>query len=178
MKGALDIARELLGRGVTHEIVRLPRPVVGADDLPDALRLPASRCLAVRVYDVDGTLVAALVPAGTLPDPLALLRATGGGELALARPERVNAATDYAAGLVAPLLLPTGLTVLADVGATGDGVVYTPTGDTGTALGIGLEDLLRHSGARRHPLRPAPVAAALPEAYPRDVVTAPAAGWR
>jgi prolyl-tRNA editing enzyme YbaK/EbsC (Cys-tRNA(Pro) deacylase) len=47
----------------------------------------------------------------------------------------VNSATDYASGLVCPLLLPRELTVLVDerLGATSE-LVYTPTGERRTAL--------------------------------------------
>ncbi len=79
--------------------------------------------------------------------------------------ELVSRRTDYLAGHVAPLLLPPDVEVvalqsLADLAAT---VVYTPTGDVGTALGLRALDLLVLSratvlpsgdrGARRRPVR-------------------------
>src|ERR1700738_3601910 len=50
MKDALAIHRMLLERETLHEIVRLPRLIANADELPDVLGLPASQCLATRIY--------------------------------------------------------------------------------------------------------------------------------
>lgn len=52
----------------------------------------------------------------------------------------VNAVTEYAAGLVCPLLLPDSMPLLIDHrlvdGLHADDVVYTATGEASTALGI------------------------------------------
>ncbi len=148
MKGALDIHRELLARDVVHEIHRLPRMIGDAGELPRALALPPDRCVQVHVFEVDGRLAAALAPAAARPEPGRVLDALRGRTLRPALAQAINAATDYAAGLVAPLLLPSALPLLADLALCGAGVVYCPTGDTGTVLGIGADDLLRISGAR------------------------------
>jgi prolyl-tRNA editing enzyme YbaK/EbsC (Cys-tRNA(Pro) deacylase) len=155
VKGALDIHRELLDRGVAHEIVRLSRPVLSADELPDALGLPAERCVCTRMYAVDGEPVAVLTRAGELPEPGAVLHALAATTLQVAPPDLVNQWTDYAAALVAPLLLP--VPVLADAAVGLVDVVYTPTGDSGTALGIHTRDLLVLADAQVTDLRsPAP----------------------
>lgn len=52
MRTALDAHRELLTQGVPHEVVRLRRRVVSADELPDALGVDVG-CLAVRLYRVS-----------------------------------------------------------------------------------------------------------------------------
>src|SRR5258708_12357508 len=52
MKDALAIHRMLLEREVHHEIVRLPRAIANADELPDVLGLRAGRCLTTRVFAV------------------------------------------------------------------------------------------------------------------------------
>jgi prolyl-tRNA editing enzyme YbaK/EbsC (Cys-tRNA(Pro) deacylase) len=62
--------------------------------------------------------------------------------------DRINAETDIAGGLVAPLLLPAHVQVLADASLSAREVLYTPTGESGTALGIHSRDLLAVSGAR------------------------------
>lgn len=148
MKGALDVHRELLSRDVPHEIVRLPAPVVSADDLPRALGLEAARCVAVRCYVVDGEFVAVLVSAGATPAPAALLDALGAGSLRPATASEVNAATDYAARLVSPVALPPAVPLLADSALGGPDVLYAPVGEGGLALGIHTRDLLVASGAR------------------------------
>src|SRR5438270_8098417 len=114
MKDALAIHRDLLARGVPHEIVRLRRIILTADELPEALGLPAGQCIAVRVYEADDELVAVCVPAGATPAPSALLHATGARRIGIAPVDRINAETDFAGGLVAPLLLTEHVTVYAD----------------------------------------------------------------
>src|SRR5580765_7744998 len=106
MKDALDVHRSLLAREVPHEIVRLPRLVLSADEIPDASELPRDRCVAVRLYFADDTIVATLVRAGELPHPGAVLAALGARTLRSVPPEVVNTVTDFAASLVSPVLLP------------------------------------------------------------------------
>lgn len=151
MKDALAIHRALLEDGTRHEIVRTARPATCADELPEALGLGHERCLAVRMYQADcGQLVAVIVRAGDVPPDRVLLSALGASSIAPAADDVVNAVTDYAAGLVAPLLLPAGVTVMMDrhiVDSTDD-VVYAPTGDTGTAVGLHATAVFALSGAK------------------------------
>ena len=148
MKDALDVHRSLLAREVPHEIVRLPRLVLSADEIPDASDLPRERCVAVRLYLADDLIVAALVRAGELPHPGAVLAALGARSLRAAPADLVNEVTDFAASLVSPVLLPDDVPVLADSCVGHHDVVYTATGDGGTALGIPSRWLLTASRAR------------------------------
>ena len=155
--GALDVHRALLARDVVHEVVRLRRHVSAADDLPAALDLPPERCVAVRCYVADGAVVAVLVQAGEVPDPVALLDALGARSVRAASDAEVNAATDCAAGLVSPVGLPDPVRVLADSALAdrppGDSdVVYTAAAEAGVALGIRAADLLAVTGALLAPL--------------------------
>jgi prolyl-tRNA editing enzyme YbaK/EbsC (Cys-tRNA(Pro) deacylase) len=147
MKDALDVHRSLLTREIPHEIVRLPRAVASADEIPEALELDASRCVVVRMYLADDLPIAVIVRAGTMPHPGAVLAAAGARSLRSARPETVNSLTDFAAPLVSPVLLPAGMRVLADACVGHHDVVYAPTGDGGTALGIASRWLLTASRA-------------------------------
>jgi len=143
------VHRELLARDVPHEIVRVRGAVVVcADDLPDALDVAPTSCLAVRCYVTDLGLVAVVVHAGVVPDPTAVLDALGARTLRPATPDEVNAATDYAAGLVSPVGLPAELPLLADSALSNAGVVYCPVGEGGVVLGIGVADLLLAIGAQ------------------------------
>lgn len=148
MKGALDVHRALLARDVPHEIVRLPRVVLHADEIPEVLGLPRERCVVVRVYELDTGLVAIAVRAGDVPHPAAILLATGSKQMRLAAPDLVNHVTEYAASLVSPILLPDDVPLYADSCLADVDVVYTPTGDGGTVLGIPARDLLAVTGAR------------------------------
>jgi prolyl-tRNA editing enzyme YbaK/EbsC (Cys-tRNA(Pro) deacylase) len=170
MKDALAIHRTLLEHEKPHEIVRLPRAISSADELPRVLGLSPRRCLAVRLFSVRGggdlhrprdlhrardlhrregaehALVAVVVAAGVHPSSEAV-RAAAGVPLAVPAPAGVvNAVTDYAAPLVAPLLLPGGVRVLVDRdvldGASPDDSVHTATGEPWTALRLRAGDLL------------------------------------
>jgi len=147
MLDALDVHRSLLAREVPHEVVRLPRLVLSADEIPEVMGLPADRCIAVRLYLADDQPVAVIVRAGDTPHPGAVLAAVGARSLRAARPDDVNMLTDFAASLVSPVLLPESMTVLADSCVGHADVVYAPTGDGGTALGIASRWLLTASRA-------------------------------
>jgi prolyl-tRNA editing enzyme YbaK/EbsC (Cys-tRNA(Pro) deacylase) len=151
MKDALTIHRALLEWEAVHEIVRLPLAMASADELPKALGLPADRCLVTRVHSCEEArgrpfLAGVLVPAGRRPSAEAVRRAAGARTARPARADVVNAVTEYAAGLVCPLLLPDSVPLLADRGLTdrlpADDVVYTPTGEASIALGIRAGTLL------------------------------------
>jgi prolyl-tRNA editing enzyme YbaK/EbsC (Cys-tRNA(Pro) deacylase) len=147
MKGALDLHRDLLARDVPHEIVRLPRIMLAAAELPEILGLPPSSCLATRLYEVDDRLVAVMTTVDTHPHPQAILAAADGRTLRPASVERVNSVTEFVFGLVPPLPLPAEVPLFADARCGLPEVVYTPTGEAGTALGIRAVDLLRVAGA-------------------------------
>ncbi|HET6911696.1 MAG TPA: YbaK/EbsC family protein [Mycobacteriales bacterium] len=147
MLDALDVHRSLLAREVPHEVVRLPRLALSADEIPEIMGLPASRCVAVRMYVADDRHVAVIVRAGDLPHPGAVLAAAAARTLRSMRPDFVNQVTDFAAPLVCPVLLPDSVTVLADSCVGHADVVYAPTGDGGTVLGIPTRWLLTASRA-------------------------------
>ncbi|MWA01395.1 hypothetical protein F8568_013570 [Actinomadura sp. LD22] len=167
MKDALTLHRALLEWEAVHEIVRLPIGIAHADELPKALGLPADRCLVTRVFACDDSvpgdppddgltgdggapprrcfLTGVIVRAGDRPSGEAVRRAMGARRVGPARADLVNAVTEYAAGLVCPLLLPESMPLLIDQrlvdGPPGPDVVYTPTGEPSTALGIRGHDL-------------------------------------
>ncbi|GII97159.1 aminoacyl-tRNA deacylase [Sinosporangium siamense] len=147
MKDALTIHRWLLAHQVHHEIVRLPRPLTCADELPETLQVSPHSCVGVTVFDVtwraarhDSVAVVASVAAP--PRTAAVCSLLGARRVRPASAFTVNAATDYAAGLVCPLLLPEELSVLVDdrLGEIGD--VHTCTGERRTALALHSDDLL------------------------------------
>jgi prolyl-tRNA editing enzyme YbaK/EbsC (Cys-tRNA(Pro) deacylase) len=155
MKDALSIHRLLLERQTAHEIVRLPRGITCADELPEALGLPADRCLCTRLYSdsADGLLAAVIVPAGTWPPETVVAGALNVGSVTPAADDLVNEVTDYTADLVAPLMLPDHITTLVDQKVAGaDEVVYTATGESCTALGIRTLDLFALCEAKPVPI--------------------------
>lgn len=158
MNNVLTVHRALLEKGVQHEIVQLPQTITSADQLPAALALPPRRCLAVRVYGVDDRYVAVIVAADTVPPAQVVREITGGQQARAADGTEISSVTGYAAGLVAPLALPDEVPryvdqALAD-SADDEAVVYTATGEPGTALGIRLLDLLADCAAKPAALSP------------------------
>jgi Cys-tRNA(Pro)/Cys-tRNA(Cys) deacylase len=162
MLGPLDIHHYLLAHDVHHEIVRLPRPAASAACLAEVLGLAPRRCLAVHPFHAataDGdVLVLVLAPADVRPDLPSLIRQLGevlrdqlgpNAALAPAGADLVSGRTDYLAGHLAPLLLPPEVLVVATQGVVelAATIVYTATGDGGTALGIGAADVLNLSHA-------------------------------
>ncbi|MDF2710035.1 MAG: hypothetical protein K0R62_5687 [Nonomuraea muscovyensis] len=147
MKDALAIHRWLLAHQVHHEIVRLPRPITGADELPEAVSAPPGRCVAVTAFEVTGRMgeqvvaIVSTVAAQPLPGVVGGLLGVRGVRPASAF--AVNSATDYAAGLVCPLLLPDQLQILIDDRLQPDAEpIFTATGERHTALRIRALDLL------------------------------------
>jgi hypothetical protein len=167
VKSALDVHRTLLAAAVPHEMIRLRIPALCGDDLPRALAVPRESCAVVRCYRVtcqDGStrVAAVMLRSGDTPDPASLLDAFRAVSVRPATGAEVNAATDFAAGLVSPICLPDDVLLLADAALgnrpTHGGVTYTPTGESGVALGIHTHDLLIASAARVTNLTAAPLA--------------------
>ena len=164
MIGAMDVHRELLARDIPHEIVRLPRVVLNAQELPEALRVPASQCVVTRIYFVDDEPTAIAVPALSTPEPRAILASLDATALRPATVEQTNEITRYAAGLVSAAFLPKDIPLFVDARLDMTNVIYLPTGDTGTALGISGATFFRLTRARLAHLVDAPVIE-----LPRDV---------
>jgi prolyl-tRNA editing enzyme YbaK/EbsC (Cys-tRNA(Pro) deacylase) len=148
MKDALAIHRWLLAHQVHHEI--LPRSLSGADELPEVLDVAPESCVSVTVFEASypfGSEPVAVIGSVAFPSRSAVVGAILGARKMHPAPAfLVNSATDYAAGLVCPLLLPEELTVLLDQGLIDvlkpDEGVYTPTGERCTALLLRAHDLL------------------------------------
>lgn len=157
MLGPLDIHQYLLEHDVHHEIVRLPRPAASAEHLAEVLGVTPRRCLAIHPFHAftpDGdVLVLVLSPADEEPGTSTLMAALHDllrdrlgpdAKFSVAGAALVSRRTDYFAGHLAPLLLPADVIVVSTRGVLdlSTSIIYTATGDGGTALGIGATDLL------------------------------------
>jgi Cys-tRNA(Pro)/Cys-tRNA(Cys) deacylase len=162
MLGPLDIHQYLLEHDVHHEIVRLPRPAASAEHLAEVLGVTPRRCLAIHPFQTltpDGdVLVLVLASADEEPSTETLIfalrellrdRLGPDAELSVAGAALVSRRTDYIAGHLAPLLLPPDVIVVSTRGVfdLATSIIYTATGDGGTALGIAATDLLNLSRA-------------------------------
>ncbi|GIH93151.1 aminoacyl-tRNA deacylase [Planobispora siamensis] len=159
MKDALAIHRWLLAHQIHHEIVRLPRALTCADELPEVLSADPATCVGVSVFEVTTRIgrepVAVVSSVDNPPRPGGIGAALGARRVRPASAFTVNSATDYAAGLVCPLLLPDGLTVLVDERlGQATGLVHTPTGERHTALLIRASDLLQLVSGKAADLSP------------------------
>jgi prolyl-tRNA editing enzyme YbaK/EbsC (Cys-tRNA(Pro) deacylase) len=152
LRGPLDLSRGLLEADVAHEIVHLRRRIDDAHELPEVLGVPSHSCLAVRLFDSDRGLLAALLPTGVVPATTALAEAVAARTIRAIRPAKVSEVTDYHPALVPPIGLPDDLLVVADAALSGEPIVFTATGDGSTALKIRTEDLLTLTGAVLAPL--------------------------
>ncbi|MFI6500038.1 aminoacyl-tRNA deacylase [Nonomuraea typhae] len=158
MKDALAIHRWLLAHQVQHEIVRLPRPMTCADELPETISAAPSRCVAVTVFEAVTGLgreaVAVVSTVAAPPKPGVVGGLLGARKVHPAPAFLVNAVTDYAAGLVCPLLLPPGLTVLVDDRLKPDNQpIFLATGERHTALTMRAFDLLSLMSGKSMDLR-------------------------
>lgn len=147
MKGPLDINRDLLAVGVPHEIVRLPRPIASAEELPEVLGLPSGSCVSVHMFAAEGALYALALPAGAPVRPSMLARALGVSAVRAADADTVNAVTDFCAPLVSPVSLPDSVRLVVDAALGLTDVLYAATGESGTVLKIRSHDLLVHTRA-------------------------------
>ena len=147
MRGPIEVTQSLLEAGVAHEVVHLRRRIDDAAELPEVLGVPASSCVAVRLYETDDGLVAALLPADRAAATTALARAAKTRRLREPRPGRVSELTDFNPALVPPFCLPGSVVMVADRTLRGPEVLFTTTGDGGTALKVHGGDLLAHTRA-------------------------------
>ncbi|MEZ0074531.1 aminoacyl-tRNA deacylase [Planotetraspora sp. GP83] len=174
MKNALAIHRWLLAHQIHHEIVRLSRPLTCSDELPEVLGVAPETCVCVSVFEVPlrgGRQPVAVVSAVNSPPRAAVVSALLRAPQARPAPAfTVNSATDYADGLVCPILLPDDLTVLVDQRLIDDldpdEIVHTATGERRTALRLRALHLFSLISAKPVDLTAPPVRGAASLARP------------
>ncbi|MGN9837440.1 aminoacyl-tRNA deacylase [Nonomuraea sp. H19] len=119
-----------------------------AEELPETLSAAPERCLMVTVFEVATrvgreAVIAVVSSVAAPPRPEAVGGALGVRQVRPAPAHVVNAASDYADGLVCPLLLPESLPMFIDDRVSADTEpVFTTTGERHTALSIHALDLL------------------------------------
>jgi Cys-tRNA(Pro)/Cys-tRNA(Cys) deacylase len=126
---------------------RARRPHYGADAAA-ALGIDARRVFKTLIADVDGRLVAAVVPVAGELDLRALAAALGGRRAALAEPAAAERATGFVVGGISPFGARRALPTVVDDAATALPTVFVSAGRRGLQVEVAPADLVRLTGAR------------------------------
>ena len=156
---AIDLVRRA---GAHHEIheYRLPerhgkargeRPDYGLEAAA-TLGVDPRRVGKTLIVDVDGRLVAALVPADRQLDPKALAAAVGGRRADLAPPTLAERVTGSVVGGISPLAPRRPLTLVVDATLLDHPTILVSAGRRGLQLEIAPDDLVRLGTAQIAPI--------------------------
>lgn len=151
MKSAVDVHNFLLERDIPHEMVPAGGRVRSPERVAAVLGLDPRQVGRVVVFEGQGQIVAAVVPADRGPDPR-LVRSAAGEEVSEVPADRSTDLTEFLPEALPPVALPEGTAVLVDRGLADQEVLYLPGGEATSVLKIRAEDLLRATGARVAPL--------------------------
>jgi Cys-tRNA(Pro)/Cys-tRNA(Cys) deacylase len=152
---ALEVLRAAGVAHVVHEYEAPPptsprdrdrRPQYGLDAAA-ALGLDPARVFKTLVADVDGTLVAAIVPVAGELDLKALAAVMGRRRAVLAVPAEAERATGYVVGGISPLGMRRRLAAVLDVSAAALPTVHVSGGRRGLQIELASADLARLIGA-------------------------------
>jgi Cys-tRNA(Pro)/Cys-tRNA(Cys) deacylase len=116
------------------------------DDGDDGAR--AGRVFKTLIAEVDGTLVAGVVPVEGQLDLKALAAASGGKKAAMAQVAAAERATGYVAGGISPVGQRKRLPVVLDASAMGFATVFCSGGRRGLEIELAPTDLVRAAAAK------------------------------
>ena len=153
MKSTVDVHNFLVERDVPHEMVPTAGRVRRPDRVAAVLGLDREQVGRVVMFEGDGPLTAALVPADRTADP-GLVTAAVGYPVAEVPPDRTIDLTEFLPEALPPVALPEHVTVLVDEDLASQEVLYFPGGEATSVLKIRAEDLVAAVDARVAPLIP------------------------
>jgi Cys-tRNA(Pro)/Cys-tRNA(Cys) deacylase len=130
-----------------HEYPHDPRHESYGQEAAQALGVPAERIFKTLIAEVDGALVAGVVPVGGQLDLKALAAAAGGKKAAMADVTAAERATGYVAGGISPVGLRKRLPVVLDASALAHRTVFCSGGRRGLEIELAPADLVRAAGA-------------------------------
>jgi len=130
-----------------HEYAHDPRHSSYGLEASQALGVAAERVFKTLIAEVDGALVAGVVPVEGQLDLKALAAAAGGKKAAMAAVTAAERATGYVAGGISPVGQRKRLPVFLDASALGFATVFCSGGRRGLELELAPADLVRASGA-------------------------------
>jgi Cys-tRNA(Pro)/Cys-tRNA(Cys) deacylase len=130
-----------------HEYAHDPRHESYGLEASQALGVPPGRVFKTLIAEVDGKLVAAVVPVGGQLDLKALAAAVGGKRAALAEVAAAERATGYVAGGISPIGQRKRLPVVLDRSAMEHATVFCSGGRRGLEIELAPADLVRAAAA-------------------------------
>jgi Cys-tRNA(Pro)/Cys-tRNA(Cys) deacylase len=113
-----------------------------------ALGIPEDRIFKTLIAEVDGRLVAAVVPVAGELDPKRLAEAVGGRRAVLAEPPVAQRATGYVVGGISPIGGRRPMPTVVDTSAMGWDTVFVSGGRRGLQVELAPADLVRVTSAR------------------------------
>ncbi len=130
-----------------HEYAHDPRHESYGQEAVEALGVAAPRVFKTLIAQVDGALVAGVVPVDGQLDLKALAAAAGGKKAALADVTAAERATGYVAGGISPVGQRKRLPVVVDASALAHRTVFCSAGRRGLEIELAPADLVRAAGA-------------------------------
>ena len=131
-----------------HEYAHDPRHESYGREASEALGVCADRVFKTLIAEVDGNLVAGVVPVEGQLDLKALAAASGGKKAAMAQVAAAERATGYVAGGISPVGQRKRLPVVVDESALRFATVFCSGGRRGLEIEIAPADLVRAAAAK------------------------------
>ena len=149
--GVAHVEHEYEAGGVAATGDRDRRPQYGAEAAA-ALGVDPERVLKTLIAEVDGRLVAAVVPVAGELDFKALATALDARRAVLAEPAAAERATGYVVGGISPLGGRRALPTVVDASVRAHATVFVSAGRRGLQLELAPGDLVALVGARVAPI--------------------------
>jgi prolyl-tRNA editing enzyme YbaK/EbsC (Cys-tRNA(Pro) deacylase) len=148
VRTSVDVHNYLIERDVPHEMFSARGRLRSPERLAAVLGLPPEEVGKVVVFEGTRGALAAVVPAGTVPDLGRLGRAAKNTDLTQASDERASELSEYLAESIPPVGLPTSFGVVIDRSLDRDTVLYFPGGEARSVLKIRGKDLVKAARAK------------------------------
>jgi Cys-tRNA(Pro)/Cys-tRNA(Cys) deacylase len=134
-------------RFTVHEYAHDPRHESYGREASQALGVSPDRVFKTLIAEVDGTLVAGVVPVEGQLDLKALAAVCGAKKAAMAQVPAAERATGYVAGGISPVGPRKRLSVVLDASAMEFATVFCSGGRRGLEIELAPADLVRAAGA-------------------------------
>jgi prolyl-tRNA editing enzyme YbaK/EbsC (Cys-tRNA(Pro) deacylase) len=148
VRTSVDVHNYLIERDVPHEMFSARGRLRSPERLAAVLGLPPEEVGKVIVFEGPQGALAAVVPAGTVPDARRLGRAAKKTDLNQASDDRASELSEYLPESIPPAGLPSNLGVVIDRSLDRDAVLYFPGGEARSVLKIRGKDLVKATRAK------------------------------